>query len=411
VTDEAAAFSDRVALALGAKHKGGTMSARTRWSVPVLAGACLAVGPQLGGSWALAAEPVKVVASGLVNPRGLAQAPNGWIYVAEAGNADGDNCLPAPPPGAPLNPPCLGLTGAVTRIDPRGKRPARRIVSGLPSVTRRSLAEAVGPHKISFLGTGGAFLTMGLGGNVALRESLGPDGEALGHLLKLSAGGAWRPVADLTAHEDAEDPDGVGPDSNPYGILARPFRRIATDAGGNSLVEARPNGTTRTLAVFPSRQILPLPGPLTQSVPTAVDQGPDGWLYVGELTGFPFPAGGARVWRVPPGGGTPEVCATGFTTIVDLTFDEHGHLYVLEFASGVGFPPNTGRLSRLDSCRARTDADRIPVDLSQPGGVLIARDGAAYVTNKTLAPFGTGEVLRIPRACSGGGSGHDRDEH
>ena len=28
----------------------------------------------------------------------------------------------------------------------------------------------------------------------------------------------------------------------------------------------------------------------------------DGWLYVGELTGFPFPPGGARVWRVPPGG-------------------------------------------------------------------------------------------------------------
>jgi len=385
------------------------MSTRTRWSVRVLVGVCLAAGshhPRV-----MAAEPVRVVAGGLVNPRGLAQAPNGWIYVAEAGNADGLNCPPAPPPGT-LNPPCLGLTGAVTRIDPRGKRPAERIVSGLPSVTRRSLAEAAGPHKISFLGTGGAFLTMGNGGDVASRDGLGPDGEALGHLLKLSAGGTWTAVADLTAHEDAEDPDGVGPDSNPYGILARPFRRIATDAGGNSLVEARANGTTRTLAVFPSRQILPPPGPPTQSVPTAVDQGPDGWLYVGELTGFPFPAGAARVWRVPPGGGTPEVCATGFTTIVDLTFDEHGHLYVLEFASGIGFPPNTGRLSRLDSCRARTDADRIPVDLSQPGGVLIGRDGAAFVTNKTLAPFGTGEVLRIPLACAGAGRrlGHDADD-
>lgn len=368
------------------------MSARTRWSVPVLAGACLAAGPQLGGSWVLAAEPVKVVASGLVNPRGLAQAPNGWIYVAEAGNADGVNCPPAPPPGS-LNPPCLGLTGAVTRIDPKGKRPAERIVSGLPSMTRRSLAEASGPHKLSFLGTGGAYLTMGLGGDVALRDGLGPDGAALGHLLRLSAGGAWKAVADLTAHEDAEDPDGVGPDSNPYGILALPSRRIATDAGGNSLVEALPNGATRTLAVFSP---LPPPGPPAQAVPTAVAQGPDGWLYVGQLTGFPFPAGQARVWRVPPGGGAPEVCATGFTTIVDLTFDPDGHLYVLEFASGIGFPPDTGRLSRLDTCRARTDADRIPATLSQPGGVLIGRDGAAYVTNKTLAPFGTGEVLRIP---------------
>jgi hypothetical protein len=231
----------------------------------------------------------------------------------------------------------------------------------------------------------------------ALRDSLGPDGVALGHLLKLSAGGAWKAVADLTAHEDAEDPDGVGPDSNPYGLLASPFRRVATDAGGNTLVEVRSGGSTRTLATFPSRQFLPTGGPPTQSVPTAVVHGPDGWLYVGELTGFPFPAEAARVWRVPPGGGTPEVCATGFTTIVDVTFDEAGRLYVLEFSAGAGgFPPDTGRLSRLDSCRARTDEDRIDVALSHPGGVLIGHDRAAYVTNKTLAPFGTGEVLRIP---------------
>jgi hypothetical protein len=347
-----------------------------------------------GVAWLSAAEPISVVASGLVNPRGLAQAPNGWIYVAEAGNADGVACPPAPPPGT-LNPPCLGLSGAVTRIDPSGRRPAQRIVTGLPSVTRRSLAESAGPHKVSFQGTGGAFLTMGLGGDVAQRESLGPDGAALGHLLKLEPSGAWRAVADVAAHEDAEDPDGVGADSNPYAVLALPGRRVVTDAGGNALVEVRPTGGTRTLAVFPSRQILPSPGPATQSVPTSVTRGPDGWFYVGELTGFPFPGGGARVWRVPPGGGTPEVCATGFTTIIDVTFDPAGNLYVLEFASGLGFPPDTGRLSHLDSCRARTDADRIDVTLSHPGGVIIGRDGAAYVTNRTLAPFGTGEVLRV----------------
>lgn len=342
-----------------------------------------------------AAEPPTVVATGLVNPRGLAQAPNGWIYVAEAGNAGGPACLPTPPPGT-LNPPCLGLTGALTRIDPSGRRPTQRIVTGLPSVTRRSLAEAGGPHKISFLGTGGAFLTMGLGGDAAMRAGLGPDGAALGHLLKVAPDGTWQMVADIAGHEDAEDPDGVGPDSNPFGLLARPGRRVVTDAGANALVEARPTGETRTLAVFPSRQILPAPGPLTQAVPTSVARGPDGAFYVGELTGFPFPAGGARVWRVPFGGGTPEVCATGFTTIVDLTFDEAGNLYVLEFSSGLGFPAGTGRLSRLDACRARTDADRIDVVLTHPGGVIIGKDGAAYLTNKTLAPAGTGEVLRVP---------------
>jgi hypothetical protein len=128
----------------------------------------------------------------------------------------------------------------------------------------------------------------------------------------------------------------------------------------------RANGATRTLAVFPSQQVRPLPGLPTQAVPTSVAVGPDGWISVGQLTGAPFPAGGANVWRVPPDGGTPEICATGFTTIIDLTFDNQGNLYVLEFASGIGFPPNTGRLSRLDSCRARTDEDQIPVMLSHP---------------------------------------------
>lgn len=83
----------------------------------------------------------------------------------------------------------------------------------------------------------------------------------------------------------------------------------------------------------------------------------------------------------------------------------NGWIYVAEeFASGIGFPPNTGRLPRLESCRARTDADRIDVMLSHPGGVIIG-DRAAYVTNKTLAPSGTGEVLRIPLSRSGGHHG------
>jgi hypothetical protein len=55
---------------------------------------------------------------------------------------------------------------------------------------------------------------------------------------------------------------------------------------------------------------------------------------------------------------------------------------------------NTGKLSRVDTCGSA------PVDLqmglSHPTGLVIGVDGAAYVTNKTLAPTGMGEVLRIP---------------
>jgi len=370
-------------------------------SAAVLAAACLS---PVGTPSAEAAGAPEVVASGLVNPRGIAQAPNGWLYVAESGNAAGSACSPPKPafpgPAVPISEPCLGSSGALTRVDPTGVMPAQRIASGLPSVTVRALADAAGPYDVSFNGTGHAIVTIGLGGSVASRASLGPGAALLGNLIKVTPSGQWKLSGDVAAHEQS-DPDGAGVDSNGFGVLALPSRNIVVDAGGNSLVEVRADGSTRTLAVFPGL-MAPLPGPPpqpmipVQAVPTSVAVGPDGYFYVGQLTGFPFPQGQAKVWRVHPDGGSPEVCATGFTAIVDVTFDPWGNLYVLEFASGLGFPPNTGRLSRLDSCRARQDSDRVDVQLSNPSGVVIGLDGAAYVTNKTFAPFGTGEVLRVP---------------
>jgi len=82
---------------------------------------------------------------------------------------------------------------------------------------------------------------------------------------------------------------------------------IATDAGGNTLLSI--NGTSiTTLAAFPSRGT----GRNTDSVPTSVARGPDGTLYVGELTGVPCVAGTANVYRV---GKTP---LSGVAFIVDV---------------------------------------------------------------------------------------------
>ena len=98
----------------------------------------------------------------------------------------------------------------------------------------------------------------------------------------------------------------------------------------------------------------PLPGIPSESVPTAVTRGRIGaWLPISELTGFPFQKGLARVWRVVPGH-APTVFARGFTNIIDLQFDKHGRLYVLEMAKNgllqamnPGGDP-TGRLVRIN---------------------------------------------------------------
>jgi streptogramin lyase len=172
------------------------------------------------------------------------------------------------------------------------------------------------------------------------------------------------------------------------------------DAGGNSLLRVSANGTVETLAVFPAQpnpafpSSPPLPPfpPTVESVPTSVARGPDGALYVGELTGFPFVQGLARIFRVVPGQSPVAVCG-GFKAIIDVAFAPDGSLLVVENATGgLFFLPNTGRLSRL----YLSDCTSTPLltGLNRPTSVAVGPDGAIYVTNNGVTP-GAGQVLRV----------------
>jgi DNA-binding beta-propeller fold protein YncE len=342
----------------------------------------------------LAASPAiaqQVVMSGLDNPRGLAFAPNGALYVTEAGRGGSGPCVVT----AAGETRCFGKSGAITRL---WKDKQERIVEGLESHATPDGSAASGPTDISFQGTGGAYITMGLGGNADFQAALG--GTYSGTLLHMAASGKWRVVADILDHEEDENPAGGPIDSNPFAVLAEPAGRIVVDAGGNSLLYAAANGTVETLAVFPSQpnpafpSSPPLPPfpPTVESVPTSVARGPDGALYVGELTGFPFVQGLARVYRVVPGQ-SPQVVCGGFKAIIDIAFAPDGSLLVVENATGgLFFAPNTGRLSRLNLA----DCSRTPVltELNRPTAVAVGPDGAIYVTNNGVTA-GTGQVLRV----------------
>jgi hypothetical protein len=330
------------------------------------------------------AQTVDVVASGLNNPRGLAFAPNGDLYVLEAGIGGTEGCHVGP-----TGPRCFGLTGAITRIDFR-RGTTEVVASGLPSLAAATGGGATGLHDIGFQGQGNLYFTIGFAGDPALRESaIGDAGAGLAHLARLLPDGSVRLTANLGTYEAAYDPDEDGPDSNPYGILVLPGRRIVADAGANALLEIGANGDIRTLAVFPEFQA-PGGGPFRDAVPTGLALGPDGAYYVGQLTGFPFAAGIANVYRVPPEGGEPEVFASGFTNIIDIEFGPDGSLYVLQIAGPI---PNfgAGALVRVAPDGTKT---QIAVPLTAPGGVAIAKDGTIYVTNNSTSPGG-GQVLSI----------------
>jgi hypothetical protein len=275
-----------------------------------------------------------------------------------------------------------------------------RIVTGLPSLAGEDGSGATGPHDVSFQGRGNGFVTIGLGAPPARRSELGDVGALFGRLVRFGPNGRYTFGEDLAAFEEAANPDGGAIDSNPYGLLALDGRQVFTDAGGNALNAVAANGTISNLASFPDR-IVPhpfMPGVTVpmQAVPTTVTVGPDGALYVGQLTGFPFPPGGANVYRVPADGGAPEVFASGFTNIIDIAFAPDGSLYVLEFdASSILLGDQTGALIRV-SPDGTTKTTIVPAGdgLIAPGGIAIGRDGAIYVTNLSVAPGG-GTVVRV----------------
>ncbi|HVK25503.1 MAG TPA: ScyD/ScyE family protein [Actinokineospora sp.] len=335
---------------------------------------------------ASADQSVTTVASGLDNPRGLAFAPDGSLYVAESGIGGTAPCFT----GETAELVCYGATGAITRITRDNQR---RVVTGLPSVADPGGANAIGPSDVAFVGDTPVF-TVGLAVQEALRDTFPTSGQNAGWLLK-SAGGQAVRVADIAGYATQTDPDA----GNPNSVTITSAGAIIADSAGNSLVGVARDGTASTIATFPTQLVdapsdLGLP-PGTQipasAVPTAAVVGPDGAYYVGQLTGYPFPVGKANVFRVVPGS-APTVVASGFTNIIDLAFDRRGSLYVLELAhNGLLSGDLTGALIKVKGDGSR---ETVTTDLTGPGGLVI-KDGAAYVSDCGVCA-GAGRVLRIP---------------
>jgi hypothetical protein len=265
----------------------------------------------------------------------------------------------------------------------------KRIVEGLPSYAPFAppSAGAVGPSDVSFAG-GRGYVVVGLAANPDARARLG---EKFGWIARFRDNGSVSYQVDVSAYEQQANPDGgTTPESNPYGLLRGAGKHVVVDAAGNSVLAVAPWGRIFTGAVLPSRP----QGRSTDSVPTSIALGPDGAFYVGELTGAPFAPNQATVWRVVPGR-PPQAFCTGFSYIIDLDFDRHGNLYVLEQASGPNgpFAGTPGQLLRLRRDCSTTEV-RPGLRLPAPGSVAIGPDGRAYVSINSTSPA-TGAVIRI----------------
>jgi len=384
---------------------------RVRFRVPLLAAAPLICAPS--AAQALTVE--EVGDGGLRSPRHLDFANNGDLYVAEAGRGGDGPCFIGGE-----GPACFGATGAVTRIGKHGQQ--SRVVDGLASyandpntngTTDDDGDSGIGPHGIAVRGSNSIFLTSGgptaptdAQGNPITREALAaqnPGADLFGRLLRVRSNGRFTSLADIYAFERDVNPDkdvaNPAIDTNATDVLIDRGRFVIADAGGNSVLVAK-GSRLSALAVFPNR-VVPNPHPFgprevpMQAVPTGIVQGPDGAYYMSQLTGFPFPVGGANVYRIDPRTGAASVYASGFTNIMDLAFGEHGTLYVLEIDSnGIIDPPAFGAIHAIRRKGARRTI--VPADgtLIEPGGIAVGNDDELFVTNRSRSPD-DGQVLRI----------------
>jgi hypothetical protein len=211
---------------------------------------------------------------------------------------------------------------------------------------------------------------------------------------------------------------------------------LVADAGGNDLLRINRHGSIHVLAIFPDEIVstanikelaaCPSPAPFcalpdaipAQPVPTSIAIGRDGYIYVGELKGFPAPTGESNIWRVSPRanwaqcGASPDcvkVFDGGFTSIIDLAVGRDGKLYVAEFdesswaAVEIFGTPTGGTVSACDLRRktCQVVANNIP----ELTAITFGKDGSLWGTQNSLVA-GEGQVVKLRRGSYGRFLGH-----
>ncbi len=251
--------------------------------------------------------------------------------------------------------------------------------------------------------------------------------------------GVETPIVDLAAYEAAENPDAVNTygfsdlsaeceaefvpfpeypplgmpnytgilDTHAYGATVVDGEVYIADAGANAVLKVDAEGVVSTVAVLPpaapitvtAENIGEAPWPAcvyghgysAEPVPTDVEMGPDGLLYVTSLPGGPEdPSLGPRgvVYTVDPDTGATELAATGFGGATGIAVAPNGTLYVAELFGG---PMGAGQVGVV--APGASSATSV-IEVVMPSAVSI-RAESLYVTTESLAP-GAAKLTVVP---------------
>lgn len=350
----------------------------TRWALALSAGVVAAplatagpAGAATSGTDELAKTTVKVVASGLKNPRDVTALSDGSLLVAESGEGL---------PGCPVGQVCLGKTGAIYKV--KGSWQGR-VVTGLasfgPGAAPGAAVQALGPASV-LPDPNGGYLVLNSGGfDSNGRAALGPEGKTLGTLMRTRDGSV---VADYVDHETRLNPDGREPYANPWKVLRSGSSYLTTDAGANTVLRTT-GGTTTT------EFVMPLNENDRDGVPTGIARAADGTTYVAGLGVY---EGQSRIYKVGPNG--LELWVDGLTNVVDLAVAPNGDLIALTYTPGyLEDPPQPSKVLKIDP--ATKAVTEIPTGdrLIMGTGLDVNRDGKIFIVNNARGT--SGELLSL----------------
>jgi hypothetical protein len=318
-------------------------------------------------------EPrITTIAEGLAGPLGLAVGHHGKLYVAEAFGGqltkvtrDGDTRVVFRKEG-------VNVLGGI-EVNRHG-----RVVFTMSKGT----AETSPPNRafLAKLTRRGNAKRLAALSRFEVRKN--PDADNLYGFVDLPGG------CDVSGVEGLPQPqpyNGVI-DSNPYAVAnGHHGSYYVADAAGNDILKVkrwRWHSRIKTVAVLP-----PIPQVVTaevaeefglpdcvagltymsEPVPTDVEVGPHGHLYVSALPGVPELPGTGTVFKVNRWTGEVRKVTDGFSGATDLAVDRHGRIYVAELFGN--------RISVIKHGRVRPY-----VEVPSPGAVEIGPHGALYAT-------------------------------
>jgi len=395
-----------IAAGAAALAAGSVSHALAQEASPVVEGT-----PADGGGLPPLPPGATVVASGLYNPRYIALADDGTLYVTEQGTG-GEEVLDVAGPGeaeatpvvaeatpvpAEEEPPVSrGMTGQVTQVAPDGTQSVA--ISGLASYSI-----GVGPVGIA-IQDGIVYFSIG---GAAVQVGLDPlEGENGLHRFDPASGEVTQ-LAEFNTYEIENNPDGTDVNPNLYAVSVGDSdgRLTVNDAGSNTIFSVdvetgefqlrgiapdlnavTANDEEGAITDDPPRQPVPTGGTfvgtsyhlsyLSEMWPengptilkvdgdglfatftpvfrggsfvTGLATGPDGQIYFSQL--FDDPAGPpmGSVFRVNTADGTAEPVVQGLMMPHGIAFDGDGNLYVTVYSLVSGPGMPAGVVARFD---------------------------------------------------------------